>query len=75
MKLLLVFNPHAAVGRAAKLLPALRAALERSARLEILATRAAGDAVERVARADLTGFDGLIEAGGDGTLFEVLNGL
>lgn len=75
MKLLLVFNPHAAVGRAAKLLPALRAALERCARLEVLTTRAAGDAVERVARADLAGFDGLIAAGGDGTLFEVLNGL
>lgn len=73
--LLLVFNPHAAMGRAAKLLPALRAALEQFASLEVVATRAAGDAVERVVQSDLAGFDGLIAAGGDGTLFEVLNGL
>lgn len=75
MNLLLVFNPHAAFGRAANLLPALRAALQQFATVELLETRGAGDAVERVARADLTGFDGLLAAGGDGTLFEVLNGL
>jgi diacylglycerol kinase (ATP) len=71
----MVFNPHAAVGRAARLLPALRAALQQFATLEVLETRGAGDAVERVARADLAGCDGLLAAGGDGTLFEVLNGL
>jgi diacylglycerol kinase (ATP) len=71
----MVFNPHAAVGRAARLLPALRAALQQFATLDVLETRGAGDAVERVARADLSGCDGLIAAGGDGTLFEVLNGL
>ncbi len=38
-------------------------------------TRGAGDAVQRVAAADLSRFDGLLAAGGDGTLFEVLNGL
>jgi diacylglycerol kinase (ATP) len=31
--------------------------------------------VARVAAADLMGYDGLLAAGGDGTLFEVLNGL
>ena len=71
----MVFNPHAAVGRAARLLPALRAALQQFATLEVLETRGAGDAVERVARADLAGCDGLLAAGGDGTLFEVVNGL
>jgi diacylglycerol kinase (ATP) len=75
VKLLMVFNPHAAVGRAARLLPALRAALQQFATVEILQTRGAGDAVERVVQADLDGFDGLLAAGGDGTLFEVLNGL
>jgi diacylglycerol kinase (ATP) len=71
----MVFNPHAAVGRAARLLPALRAALQQFATLEVLETRGAGDAVQRVAQADLAGCDGLLAAGGDGTLFEVLNGL
>jgi diacylglycerol kinase (ATP) len=71
----MVFNPHAAFGRAARLLPALREALQQFATLEVLETRGAGDAVERVAQADLTGCDGLLAAGGDGTLFEVLNGL
>jgi diacylglycerol kinase (ATP) len=75
LKLLLVFNPHAAVGRAARLLPALRMAMRPFATLEVLETRGNGDAADRVARADLAGFDGLIAAGGDGTLFEVLNGL
>jgi diacylglycerol kinase (ATP) len=71
----MVFNPHAAAGRAARLLPALRAALQQFATLEVLETRGAGDAVQRVAQADLAGCDGLLAAGGDGTLFEVLNGL
>lgn len=71
----MVFNPHAAVGRAARLLPALRAALQQFATLDVLETRGPGDAVERVAHADLAGCDGLLAAGGDGTLFEVLNGL
>lgn len=71
----MVFNPHASCGRAARLLPALRAALRPFAAVEVLQTRGAGDAVERVARADLSAFDGVLAAGGDGTLFEVLNGL
>jgi diacylglycerol kinase (ATP) len=75
VKLLMVFNPHASFGRAARLLPALSAALRRFATVEVLETRGAGDAVERVARADLSAFDGVLAAGGDGTLFEVLNGL
>lgn len=75
MKLLMVFNPHAAGGRAARLLPDVRAAMARFADVEVLATRGPGDALARVAEADLAGYDGLVAAGGDGTLFEVLNGL
>jgi len=75
LKLLLIFNPSAAAGRAAKLLPELQSALRSFADLELIVTRGPGDAVYSVARADLSGFDGLIAAGGDGTLFEVLNGL
>ncbi|MFC1719848.1 diacylglycerol/lipid kinase family protein [Pseudomonadota bacterium] len=75
MNLLLVFNPAAAAGRAARLLPGVRSALETFARVEVMETRGAGDATERVARADLSAFDAVLAAGGDGTLFEVLNGL
>ncbi len=75
MKLLLVFNPNAANGRALRLLPEIQSALERFARLDVLQTTSTIDAHQRVAGADISGYDGLIAAGGDGTLFEVLNGL
>jgi len=75
VKLLMVFNPHACFGRAARLLPVVRAALQRFAELDLCLTRCAGDARARVAAVDLAGYDGVLAAGGDGTLFEVLNGL
>lgn len=75
MKLLLIFNPHAANRRAAQLLPKIRAGLEQFAELDILLTEYAGHARELAAKSELSGFDGIVAAGGDGTLFEVLNGL
>ena len=75
MRLLLVFNPHAGAGRAARLLPGVRSALENFAAVDVLKTSGAGDATRLVAQADLSAYDGLIATGGDGTLFEVLNGL
>ncbi len=61
--------------RASRLLPDICKALERFAAVHIAPTRHAGHAVDLVAEADLGAFDGVIAAGGDGTLFEVLNGL
>lgn len=75
MKLLLLFNPHASVGRAGRVLPQVRGALEAFASLELLQVRDADAAVQHIARTDLESFDGLIAAGGDGTLFAALNGL
>jgi len=75
LKLLLVFNPSAGGGRARHLLPAIRSGLEPSAELHVVSTHAPGHARSLVAEADLSGFDGIVAVGGDGTLFEVLNGL
>jgi len=75
LKLLMVFNPNAASGRVRKLLPRIKAGLERFATVDVVLTIRAGDATGRVAAVDLTGYDGLVAVGGDGTLFEVLNGM
>lgn len=75
MKYLLVFNPHAAAGRAGRLCEPVRGALEQLATVDLYLTQAPGDARAWLAQADLGGYDGVIAAGGDGTLFEVLNGL
>ena len=71
----MVFNPNAGSGRAARLLAALRQSLEAFARLELLQASDAGAVRERIAAADLDRYDGLLVAGGDGTLFEALNGM
>jgi len=71
----MIFNPHAAAGRAERLLPVVRQSLEGFALLDVLLTERAGEATKMVAAADLSNYDGLVSAGGDGTLFEVLNGL
>lgn len=75
MKLLLIFNPHAAAGRAEQLLEPVRTGLERFASVRLHRTTGPGDAIDRIATQDILGFDGVVAAGGDGTLFEVLNGL
>lgn len=76
MKLLIIFNPHAAHGRSVKKLAAIRAKFESlGMQTKFLPTTHPGHGKELVAGSDLAGFDGLIAAGGDGTIFEVLNGL
>ena len=75
MRLLLVFNPQAASGRARRLLGQIQSALASFATVETVQTAAAGDAMRRVAEANLAEYEGVVAAGGDGTLFEVLNGL
>jgi len=75
LRLLVIFNPHAAATRAARLLPGIRSGLEKFAEIELLQTSGVGDAIRLVTDADLSCYDGLLAVGGDGTLFEVLNGL
>lgn len=75
MKLLIIYNPQAGGGRAARLLGLIKQYLES---LEVsatfLMTQYRSHAIDLAKNADLNGYDGLIASGGDGTLFEVLNG-
>jgi len=75
VRLLLVFNPHAGGGRAARLEGPVLRALESFARVDCHRTSGPGSATERLAGCSLDNYDGVVAAGGDGTLFEVVNGL
>lgn len=76
MKVLVIYNPQAGNGRARRLLPAIRRGfVERGIDAEILLTESSGHATALAQAADLDAYEALIASGGDGTLFEVLNGL
>jgi YegS/Rv2252/BmrU family lipid kinase len=75
MNVLIIYNPHAGGGRAAKLLPRVKEYCEKvglQASFEL--TKYPGHAVEIAAHANMTPYDAVIASGGDGTLYEVLNG-
>jgi len=75
MNLLVIYNPQAGGGRAKDLLPKIEAYLnDRNLEFEIKLTTHSGHAVEIAENADLNEYDAVIASGGDGTLFEVLNG-
>ncbi len=76
MRLLLVANPNAGHGRAGRLLAEVsdicrNFGLEVDTRL----TERPGHATEIIESENLASFDGVIAAGGDGTVFEAVNGL
>jgi diacylglycerol kinase (ATP) len=76
LNLLIIFNPNAAHGRSARKLAAIKAKFKSLGIQTIFKpTTHPGHGTELVADTDLSGFDGLVAAGGDGTIFEVLNGL
>ena len=76
LKLLIIFNPQAAHGRSVRKLAGIRAKFESlGIKTEFMPTTHPGHGKELVANTGLTEFDGLVAAGGDGTVFEVLNGL
>lgn len=74
-KACLIVNPHAGKDYAGRLADKIEARLaELGMSLVTRHTRGPGDATQLAADAVEDGCDGLIIAGGDGTLFEVLNG-
>jgi len=76
MSFLVIANPHAGRGRGAKALRRVREALKhRGIRHETAVSGWAGHAVKIAAQAARDGAGGLVLVGGDGTLFEVLNGM
>lgn len=76
MRLLIIFNPRAASGRSLNKREQIEARLDKiGIRTIIKPSTHPGHGRELVATTDLAGFDGVVAAGGDGTVFEVLNGL
>jgi diacylglycerol kinase (ATP) len=74
-KIFVVFNPQAAFGRAKKLLPKIEDAFNnKGLDTELKLTEYSKHATEIVAGLDFAKYDGIAVVGGDGTLFEVING-
>lgn len=75
MKHLLVFNPWAGHGYAGKHLAQIQDYMKSiDLDVELMGTKQQGHGIELVENADLSKYAGIIAAGGDGTLFEVING-
>lgn len=75
MKLLIIYNPQAGAGRGKKLLPDITQYLEeKGLQAEIKLTSYIGHGVELATTTDFSSYDAIVASGGDGTLFEVLNG-
>lgn len=75
MKVLLIFNAYAGHGRAGKILSEVEAVFNsHNIEFDLQLTNYPGHGVELIRNTDLKKYDGLVAAGGDGTLFEVING-
>lgn len=72
---LMLFNPRAAAGRSGRLLSQIVERIERFAAVDVLQSSNAAAASRQLAQADLSACEGVLAAGGDGTLFAALNGL
>ncbi len=76
MRALLIFNPQAANGRALKHLENIKSLLtEKGISLKTMLTEHRGHGIEILKNTDLKEFDTVLSAGGDGTLFETVNGI
>lgn len=75
MKILLVYNNFAGNGRAKNKLPQVEGLLNKyKIDFDVAITEHPQHGIEIVSNADFSKYDGIVAAGGDGTLFEVING-
>ncbi|MCR4429059.1 MAG: diacylglycerol kinase family lipid kinase [Caldiserica bacterium] len=76
MRLAIVVNPIAGAGKAKKFAPLAEEKLKNAGfEVALLYSKGVGDAVELARKAALEGAEAVIACGGDGTVFEVLNGI
>jgi diacylglycerol kinase (ATP) len=76
MKYVVIVNPCAGRGRAQKEIPIIHEVMKASGEaFEIWETTCAGHAVELAKKAAKLGADVVVAVGGDGTVFEVVNGI
>ncbi|MFH1213939.1 MAG: diacylglycerol kinase family protein [Candidatus Neomarinimicrobiota bacterium] len=75
MKILLVYNPFAGHQRAQKILPEVESYFEqKNVEFDLKMTDYHEHGITLVKEADFEKYDAVVAAGGDGTLFEVVNG-
>lgn len=75
VKVLLVYNNMAAHKRAKKILPEVEAKFDaKKIEFDLRITDYPEHAIDIVRSADFSQYDGVVAGGGDGTLFEVING-
>jgi diacylglycerol kinase (ATP) len=75
MKILLVYNLFAGHKKGQKILPEIEGLfLQKKIDVDIQFTKSSGYGVDIVKAVDFSEYDGIVAAGGDGTLFEVING-
>ena len=75
MKVLLVYNPYAGHKRAFRLLPEVEAEFTKyGVEFDLFLTDYPEHGIEIVSRVDFRQYDGIVAGGGDGTIFEVING-
>jgi diacylglycerol kinase (ATP) len=76
LKTMLVLNPHAGKGRGMKIFSAVRELLEAKIKnMEIRVSESAGHAFTIGHEAARNGYERILGVGGDGTPFEIVNGL
>lgn len=76
LKTMLVLNPHAGGGRGRRIFPAVRELLGQGIRnMDVKVSEYAGHAYEIGRDAARNGYERILSIGGDGTPFEIVNGL
>ncbi|MCJ7626774.1 MAG: diacylglycerol kinase family lipid kinase [Longimicrobiales bacterium] len=75
MKILLIYNPEAGHGRGRELLPQIEERLRsHGCELDLRLTEHSGHGISLTAEADLSRYDAVVAAGGDGTVYQVVTG-